>query len=143
MRLRLPHEKLAGCIWLARFVDKARAHRDGQLHPDYRLPFCHPRGVDGHFFRHFGFDKSTIVPAIEAAPDDASVERWFLAQPGVDAARILSWNELGPKIGREGQPGREALLFMRRRLYGDQPPVPIESAFEAIYFDETGAISGS
>jgi hypothetical protein len=140
MKLRLPHEKLAGCIWLPRFTDKVRAHRDGQLSDDYRLPFCHPRGVDGHFLRHFGFDKEIIVPAIAAAADDAAVERWFLGQAGVSAPQIEAWNALGPNIGREGHPGREAFLFIRRRLYSDRPPVPLESAFQAIYFDETGTV---
>lgn len=140
MKLRLPLEKLAGCIWLPRFVDKVRAHRDGALHPDFQLAFCHPRGVDGHFFRHFAFDKATIVPAIANAADDAAAASWFLAQPGVAPARIEAWNAFAPTIGREGCPGREAFLFMRRRLYGEHPPVALESAFEGIYFDETGAV---
>ncbi|MBE2213559.1 MAG: DUF5069 domain-containing protein [Opitutaceae bacterium] len=139
MSLRLPHEMLAGCLWLPRFVDKVRAHRDGRLPADYRLAFGHPRGVDGHFFRHFGFQREAIVAAIATAPDDPAVATWFLGQPTVSPTSIEGWNALAPNIGREGQPGREAFLFMRRRLYGDQPPAPVESAFEAIYFDETGS----
>lgn len=143
MKLRLPLEKLAGCIWLPRFVDKVRAHRDGVLHPDFQIPFCHPRGLDGHFFRHFGFDKTSIVPALASAADDAAAAAWFMAQPGVNGERIDAWNAAAPHIGREGHPGRETFLFMRRRLYGDHPPVAVESIFESIYYDEAGAIPGA
>lgn len=139
MKLRLPLARLAGCIWLPRFADKVRAHRDGTLPPDFQLAFCHPRGVDGHFFAHFEFTKETIVPAITEAADDDAVAAWFLAQSGVTADRIEAWNAAAPNIGREGHPGRAAFVFMRRRLYGEHSPVPLESAFEGIYFDETGS----
>ncbi len=88
MKLRLPLARLAGCIWLPRFADKVRAHRDGTLHLDFQLAFCHPRGVDGQFFAHFKFTNETIVPAIAETADDDAVAAWFLAQPGVTADRI-------------------------------------------------------
>ena len=52
-KLRRPADKLADCIWLARFVDKTRLHLAGTLHPDFVFPYAHPVATDGAFFRHF------------------------------------------------------------------------------------------
>lgn len=133
--LRLPTETLAGCVFLPRFLDKLRAHAAGLLPRDYLIAFGHPRGMDGHFFQHFRFEKDAVIAALTALPDETAAA-WFLAQPGVTPASIAAWNELAPQIGRPGQPGHRELQWMLRRVFGDAIPPQVSSSFEAILWDE-------
>lgn len=138
MKLRLPTATLAGCVFLPRFCDKVRAWHAGALSPDFLFAFTHPRGMDGHFFNHFGLNKEPTLAAILATPDDDAAAAWFLAQPGVTPESITAWNALAPTIGREGQPGHRELRFMLRRIFGSESAIPpgITTSFEAILWDE-------
>ncbi len=132
-----PTDQLAGCVWLPRFVAKARRHREGRLEGDYLLAFCHPRAVDGHFLAHFGLDKESALDAISKAATDHELEQWFTALPGVTKERIAAWNEFAPKIGSPGHPGERELAFMLRRIYPDGfPPEAQRSSFYAFLWDE-------
>jgi hypothetical protein len=138
MKLRRPPDTLAGCVWLARFVDKIRHHLAGTLEPDFVRPFCHPLATDGAFLAHFGCEKDEIIQVVrESNGDDAYVERWFLSRPGHSAAHIAAWNQIAPNIGREGFPMRRGFLWVMKQYYGGTPPDPrVDSAFTAIAFDE-------
>lgn len=144
MPFRLPSAMLAGCVFLPRFTDKVRAHRAGTLPADFQIAFGHPRGMDGHFFAHFAFEKDLTVAAVGAATDDEAVGAWFLAQPRVNAETIAAWNTLAPTIGRPGQPGHRELRWMLRRIFGSEAAIPpqITSSFEAIAWDECPEIRG-
>ncbi len=132
-----PTEILAGCVWLPRFIAKARRHAAGELKDDYLLAFCHPRGVDGRFLAHFDLEQEATLSAIVNCTDVQEVERWFKAQPSVTAERIAAWNELAPKIGSPGHPGERELKFILRRTYPNGiPPEALHSSFSAILFDE-------
>lgn len=134
---RKPTERLAGCVWLPRFVDKVRKHACGQLTGDYQLAFCHPLGLDGHFLRHFGLDTELALAAILSSADDSVVAAWFLSQPGVTDTRINEWNEFAPLFGRTGNPGERAFKLMLSRMTKNIPNAPrLHSAFEAILWDE-------
>ena len=131
-------EKLAGCVFLPRFIDKARHFQAGTLDPEYVRPFCSPLATDGVFFAHFAIEKDEILRVIAAsAGDDAAVARWFAARPQCTAARIAAWNALAPNLGREGYPVRRGFLWILRHYYGGAAPDPrVDSAFTAIAFDE-------
>ena len=136
-RLPEPTEKLAGCVWLPRFIAKVRLHDAGKLNEDYQLAFCHPRGVDGRFLEHFGLEKDGAIRAILGCASDAECEQWFMSLPDVTSERIDAWNEFAPRIGGPGQPGERELAFMLRKIYrGEPPPVALNSSFEAILWDE-------
>ena len=136
MNIRAPLQTLSGCIWLARLTDKARLMSQGNLPPDYLRMLGHPRGIDGHFLRHFGLDKDATLEAVQL--DDSSVERWFRLQPGVTETSIQTWNKLAPNLGRRGWPGQEAFVFVCRRFFGKEPnELPAESFFGLILLDET------
>lgn len=137
MRIRAPWEWLAGCVWLARLTDKTRWMRQGKLPQDYLMLLGHPRGIDGHFLRHFDLNKDGTLEAIAAQPDDPSVEQWFLAQSGVTDARIQKWNDLAPNLGRRGWPGERELAIAIQRFYGGTViDSPVETLFDLIRIDE-------
>lgn len=137
MNIRAPWERLAGCIWLARLADKTWLMRQGKLPPDYLMLLGHPRGIDGHFLRHFDLDKDATLEAIAAQPDDSGVEQWFLAQSGVTAATIQSWNELAPHLGRHGWQAERELAIAIERFYGGiVMESPVETLFDLIRLDE-------
>lgn len=137
-KLRRPADKLADCIWLARFVDKTRLHLAGTLHPDFVFPYAHPVATDGAFFRHFGIAKEAIIEAIrQSNGNDEAVAAWFRSQPGCTEANIRAWNELGPLLGQPGQPVHRGYLFMLKTYFGGRIPDPrVNSVFTAIAYDE-------
>jgi hypothetical protein len=138
MKLRRPTDKLAGCVWLGRFVDKVRHHLAGTLEPDYARPFCHPLATDGVFFAHFGLDKDEIIRVVgESKGSDEVVAAWFKQRAQYTAESVAAWNELAPNIGKEGFPVHRGFLWMLRQYYGGVAPDPrVDSAFTAIAFDE-------
>ena len=139
MKLRRPSARLADVCWLPRFIDKARAHLDGTLPPEYVPRFGDSKGIDGVFLRHFNLEKDKFVEAVRAsAGSDIAVAKWFYAQPAVTDARVNEWNRTAPEIGRPGQFGHEMLQFATQRIYKDAPYSGVESVFEVIEADERG-----
>ncbi len=137
MKLRRPADQLAGCMWLARFVDKARHHLAGTLDPDFVQPFCHPLATDGAFFQHFELSKDEILAVVrESNGDDARLAEWFTRRPQGSPERIAAWNELAPKLGKEGYPVRRALLWGLRHYYRSMNDPRLNSVFTAIAYDE-------
>ncbi len=142
LRLPKPSEELAGCVWLPRFIAKVRHHHAGTLSEDYQLAFCHPRGVDGRFLEHFALDKDDAITAILSARTEEELEQWFTSLPEVTEERIAAWNEFAPLIGSPGHPGERELAFMLRRTYPNgAPPAALNSAFDAILWDERQQLS--
>ncbi len=137
MHLRRPSDRLAGCTWLARFVDKARNHLAGTLEPDYAQPFCHPLATDGAFLTHFGLGKEEIIPAIaQSAGDDAAVAAWFEARPLSSRERIEAWNALAPNLGKPGQPVSRSFQWGMKHYYKGCTDPRVVSVFTAIAYDE-------
>lgn len=134
--LRRPHEAMAVCSWLPRFVDKCRLHFTGDLPPDYEIAFCHPHGIDGIFLAHFGLTPDGAQAGIRAAATDADVARWFCAQPGVTPESIRSWNELAPHIGKPGYPGERGFAWARRHFLTNCTDPRVISGFTSIAWDE-------
>ena len=139
MHLRRPWDQLAGCIWLARFVDKTRLLLADALDPEFAKVFGHPLATDGAFLKHFELDLEAAKSAVrEAGEDDAAVGAWFLSQPGVTAERINAWNELGFELGKPGQPMERSFRFARRAYYSGAgaTEAEVDSVFSGIAWDE-------
>ncbi|MEY3898435.1 MAG: hypothetical protein RLZZ214_3957 [Verrucomicrobiota bacterium] len=139
--LRGPRETLAGCVWLARLTDKIRLHHAGKLPADFAPFLGHPRGVDGHFLRHFGLALDSTAEAIIAARDDSEVERWFLSHPNAFQIEIESWNILAPNLGRTGYPATAELQLVIDRYMEPEARVPgISTIFDAIELDDIATL---
>lgn len=136
MKLRLPLEQLAGCCWLPRFIDKARAARGGTLPWIYRRGFTSAIGIDGDFLRHFGIPGSAFVGAVRASADDAGIAAWFLAQPGVSSGAISDWNAKAPLLGRKGHPKHLFFVLAKPFIYSRRARAGTQSFFELIAQDE-------
>ena len=139
MHLRRPWDQLAGCIWLARFVDKTRLLLPDALDPEFAKVFRQPLSTDGTFLKHFELDLEAAKSAVRGAgEDDAAVGAWFLSQPGVTAERINAWNELGFELGKPGQPMERSFRFARRAYYSGAgaTEAEVDSVFSGIAWDE-------
>ena len=131
---------LAGCVWLARFLAKARRLLADQLPPDYVERFGHPEGVDGNFFRFFGVGHEQFMDVIRREPADEAVARWFLALPGIDADRIAAWNAFAERLGQPGHSMAERLDEILPRMAERVDPSKIRSIFDLITADEAGPV---
>lgn len=138
MQLRRPWDTLAGCVWLPRFIDKARLHLAGTLAPDFAAVFGHPLATDGAFFVHFGLAGEDIIAAVRVAgDDDDAVAAWFTAQPGCTPERIAAWNLLAFELGKPGRPMERSFRFARRKYYDGLTSDPrVDSVFAGIAWDE-------
>lgn len=136
MRLRRPTDQLAGCMWLPRFIDKARHHAAGTLAPGFQRPFCSPLGVDGAFFAHFSLTKDEILAAIQREQTDAAIAAWFLARPASTPERIAAWNDVAPHLGKPGYPGERGFAWALKNIYAGCTDPRVNTAFTAIAWDE-------
>ena len=137
MRLPLPQDQLADCVWLPRFAEKARRYHARQLPLLYRLAFGSRLGIDGAFLRHFRLPLDSLLAAVrQAARDDAALAQWFLAHPGVNQTRIAEWNRRAMSLGAKGQPGYRTRQLIKWVFYPKSVVRPVNSLFEAIEQDE-------
>ena len=138
MTLRRPWDKLADCMWLARFVDKARLPLTASLTPDFAPYFGHALATDGAFLKHFGLklDDCVVAMRIHGTSDD-DFAAWFLAQPGVTTDTIASWNAGAFDLGKPGQPMARSFSWARRKYYTDAGADDrVDSVFSGIAWDE-------
>ena len=98
MKLPNPRDTLAGCVWLPRFLAKARQIQAGTLPPEFEARFCHPTGVDGQFLAYFTLNREDVVRL--AKLPDPEVAAWFMSQYGTE--RIVEWNRIALNFGRPG-----------------------------------------
>ena len=129
-------DTLAGCVWLARFLAKARLLLADQLPPDYVERFGHPEGVDGNFFRFFSLGHEQLMDVIRRGVSDEAFAGWFLALPGMDAHRIAAWNAFAEKLGQPGHPMAERLQAVLPEMAGRLDVSKIHSIFDLITADE-------
>ncbi len=130
---------LAGCVWLARFLAKARLLLADQLPPDYVERFGHPDGVDGNFFRFFGVGHEQLMDVIRRESSDEAVARWFVALPGIDAERIAAWNAFAERLGQPRHSMAERLNEVLPTMASRFDASKIHSIFDLITADEADA----
>ncbi len=127
---------LAGCVWLARFLAKARLLLVDQLPPDYVERFGAPEGVDGNFFRFFSVGHEQLMDVIRREPSDEAVARWFLALPGIDADRVVAWNAFAERLGQPGHSMADRLNAVLPTMASRLDLTKIHSIFDLITADE-------
>jgi hypothetical protein len=136
MNLRRPNEMLGGCMWLPRFIDKARHHLAGTLAVDFQRAFCSPLGIDGVFFSHFKLTKEEVIAAVEREGSDEAVAEWFLRRPDSSEERVAAWNALAPNIGKPGFPAHRTFAWGLKNIYIGCTDPRVDSGFTAIAWDE-------
>ena len=130
-----PHP--CGLLHLPRFLAKIRKHLAGELPESYRKNFR--RGFDRFLCMHLGIDPDSVVTAVEAAEDDADLER-RLAALLPESLDVPGWNREVTHKGQT-QAGRE---FLRESLENMGHPEMAETVIcvcDLIDFDE-GRIPG-
>lgn len=136
LSLNAPRETLDGCVWLPRFLTKARLLLADQLPPDYVERFGHPDGVDGNFFRFFGVTHEQMMDALRRHPTDAQFMAWFTTLPGIDTARIAAWNAFAEKLGQPGYPMADRLTEVLPKMANRLDTSRIHSILDLITADE-------
>ena len=134
--LPTPRDTLDDCVWLPRFLAKARLLLADQLPPDYADRFGHPEGVDGCFFRFFGVTHEQMMDALRRDSTDDGFSGWFRSLPGIDEARIAAWNAFAETIGQPGQPMADRLAEVRPKMANRFDTLLVHSIFDLIVADE-------
>ena len=134
--LPAPREPLDGCVWLPRFLAKARWLLSDQLPPEYAERFGHPDGVDGNFFRFFGVTHEQMMDALRRDSSDHGFVTWFLKLPGIDEDRIEAWNRFAEQLGQPGHPMADRLAEVLPKMADRFDPSKIHSIFDLITADE-------
>ena len=110
---------LGGAVFLARTIDKVRAELPGGNSGVYFVLKDGTKTLSGGLFRVFKIDADEFRNVVAEAPDDATVEKWFLERAPAD--KIATWNaritglslaDLDPdgrKQFHQYNPGTEAL----------------------------------
>src|SRR5579862_9802594 len=131
MKLPHPTEKLCGCVWLPRFIDKGRHHFADNLPPEYEQAFCHPLGTDAVFLAHFEIEKPEILQVIRDSGGNAeAIAEWFQKRPQYTPEKVAAWNALAPNLGKEGHPVHRGFQWVLKQYYGGAAPDPrVESVF--------------
>src|SRR2546430_1286770 len=132
IKLRRPTDKIGGCVWLPRFIDKCRLYQAASLPADYKLSFCNPQGIDGVFLSHFSLAKEEFLRVVSETDGDPGVAAWLEVQGMLTPGRVTAWNELAPTIGQPGQPGEKGFAWARRHFYASCTDPRVNSAFTAI-----------
>jgi Domain of unknown function (DUF5069) len=134
MKLPAPRQELAGCIWLARILAKARLTRKGELEQEYASRFCHPSGVDGQFISHFHLTREELLAICDQT--DEEIAAWFCGLPAASEARIQAWNHIAVNLGRDGFPMAERLPIALASTYSHLKDRGLETVFEVLEADE-------
>ena len=135
MIIRRPYEKLAGCVWFGRIVDKTRHFLNGTLHGDYQRSFCNPKGIDGFFLRHFDLTGEEMIEAVKQHQTDEALAKWFLGDPE-SAGEILEWNDFATDLGKPGTDGERMLQWALTNVYSHCKDPRIDTAFKVLAEDE-------
>jgi hypothetical protein len=135
MKIRKPHDRLAGCVWLPRIVDKTRHFLNSTLDQDYQRSFCHPRGIDGYFFNHFGISKEEIIEAVAEKETDNKMAAWFLSDSSREE-KIDAWNQFATRLGLPGFEGEEMVRWALENVYTDCKDPRADTAFKILAYDE-------
>ena len=135
MIIRRPYEKLAGCVWFGRIVDKTRHFLNGTLHQDYQRSFCHPKGIDGFFLTHFNLTREEIIEAVKKQGSDDALTDWFLGDEN-RAGKIEAWNDFGTNLGKPGTEGEQMLRWALENVYTHCKDPRIDTAFKVLAEDE-------
>jgi len=128
-----PVDKLAGCLWLARIIFKARQFAAGQLPEEFAHRFCHPTGVDGHFLAFFHLTREDILAV--CGREDAAVAEWFLSS-AERSERIAEWNHIAVNLGRPGFPMEERLIVALQSVYPNLAHRNLQTVFEVLEADD-------
>lgn len=135
MIIRRPYEKLAGCVWFGRIVDKTRHFLNGTLDQDYQRSFCNPKGVDGYFLKHFGLTREEITEVVRKNKCDEDISAWFLSD-AVRVEKMEAWNDFAPRLGMPGFEGNERLQWALENAYTHCKDPRVDSIFKVLAEDE-------
>ncbi len=107
---RSPREKMAGWLYLPRFIDKIRLARAGELHSDYQPNYLH-KGFDAKWLETVGLEAEEFVTVVNNMITDGQVVDWVRKNVEVDEATRDLFNDAVGNYGSD-----EANTELRQRL---------------------------
>jgi len=107
---RSPREKMAGWLYLPRFIDKIRLAEAGKLHADYQPNYLH-KGFDAKWLETAGLDAEEFVAVVKGAITDGQIADWVRENIEVDESGKDLFNDAVGNYGAD-----EANPELRQRL---------------------------
>ena len=107
---RSPREKMAGWLYLPRFVDKIRLSEAGKLDADYLPNFLH-KGFDAKWLETAGLEAEEFVAVVKGTLTDGEVTDWIRENVEADESTKELFNDAVGNYGSD-----EANTELRQRL---------------------------
>jgi len=107
---RSPREKMAGWMYLPRFLDKIRLSQAGKLHADYQPNYLH-KGFDAKWLESAGLEAEEFVAVVNNTFTDGQVADWVRENVEVDEATRDLFNDAVGNYGAD-----ESNTELRERL---------------------------
>ncbi len=88
-------DRLAGCVWLGRLIDKGRGYEATGVAPGEMLGeymFGNHDYMDGKLLRFLGLKDAHISEIIRSEPDDERAAQRIIARSGKTAAQCAAFN---------------------------------------------------
>ena len=119
---------------LPRFIDKARLHLAGKLHPDYQANFC--KGFDGLWLELAGVDAQQFMDVVRRSITDGEVCDWVRKNAKQDEALKASQRERMLNYPKKDDVEMQARLKMRKENAGLAHRDDIQTFVDFIDADE-------
>ena len=97
---RSPREKMAGWMYLPRFLDKIRLSQAGKLHSDYQPNYLH-KGFDTKWLETAGLEAEEFVAVVNNTITDGQVADWVQENVEVDEATRDLFNDAVGNYGAD------------------------------------------
>ena len=89
---RSPREKMAGWVYLPRFIDKIRLFEAGELHEDYQPNYLH-KGFDSKWLETAGLEPDEFVEVVKNSPTDGQICDWVRENVEADESAKELFND--------------------------------------------------
>jgi hypothetical protein len=131
---RSPRERVAGWLYLGRYIDKIRLHLAGKLHADYRDNFG--KGLDERWLKAAGVTHEQMVEVVKNSITDGEVYDWVRVHVRKTDAEKAAHAEGILNYPRADDEALQARLKMRKEQSGLSQRDDIRSFVDYIDADE-------
>ena len=131
---RSPQERVAGWLYLGRYIDKIRLHLAGKLHADYRDNLG--KGLDERWLKAAGVTHEQMVEVVKNSITDGEVYDWVRVHVRKSDAEKAAHAEGILNYPRADDEALQARLKMRKEQSGLSHRDDIRSFVDYIDADE-------
>ena len=131
--LRSPSEKVGGCFYFGRMLDKIRLHARGELPSDYHANLG--KGFDEKCVKFLYLDYDDLVDRVKEGGSDQEILDWsFAVGRKPTEYDVYVWNEFMRKLGWNDEVSE--IVERRKAEAGMADRSDIQTSFQFIDADE-------